>query len=184
MPSSPADPLSPRAREIVEAARRLIEEAGLEALSMRHLADRLGIRAPSLYKHFPNREALEAALISIGFQEQARLLEKALRASENPLAAMAAAYRTYARRHPAMYRLMYDRSLNRELLIPGAEESAVVPVVQATGGDRDLARAAWAFGHGMTILELNHRFPRDADLDAAWRRGLAALQASIPVTGS
>ena len=58
----------------MEAARRLIEEAGLEALSMRHLADRLGIRAPSLYKHFPNREALEAALISIGFQAQARLL--------------------------------------------------------------------------------------------------------------
>jgi len=51
----------------------------------------------------------------------------------------------------------------------------VIPVVQAAGGDRDLARAAFAFAHGMMILELNGRFPADADLDAAWRRGTAAL---------
>jgi hypothetical protein len=51
-------------------------------------------------------------------------------------------------------------------------------VLRAAGDDRDLARAAWAFAHGMTILELNDRFPPDADLDAAWQRGIAALQAS------
>jgi hypothetical protein len=44
------------------------------------------------------------------------------------------------------------------------------------GGDRDRARAVWAFAHGMTILELNGRFPPDADLDAAWRRGLDAFR--------
>jgi Tetracyclin repressor-like, C-terminal domain len=80
-----------------------------------------------------------------------------------------------------LYRLMYDRSLNRSLLVPGTEDRAVAPVVRAAGEDRDLARAAWAFVHGMTILELNNRFPEDADLDAAWQRGLAALEASIPV---
>jgi hypothetical protein len=32
----------------------------------------------------------------------------------------------------------------------------------------------------MTILALNGRFPAGADLDAAWRRGLAGLRASIP----
>jgi hypothetical protein len=31
----------------------------------------------------------------------------------------------------------------------------------------------------MTILELNHRFPADADLDAAWSRGMSALEASV-----
>jgi hypothetical protein len=48
-------------------------------------------------------------------------------------------------------------------------------VIRAAGGDRDLARAAWAFAHGTTLLELNRRFPPDADLDAAWHRGLGAL---------
>jgi AcrR family transcriptional regulator len=180
MSTAPADDLAPRARQILDAARELLEDEGAEALSMRRLADRLGMRAPSIYKHFPSKEALEAALISQGFEEQGAMFGAALESAPEPIAAMAASYRAYAQRHPHLYRLMYDRSLNRALLMPGSEESAVVPVVRAAGGDRDLARAIWAFAHGMTMLELGGRFPADADVDAAWRRGLEALQASVP----
>jgi AcrR family transcriptional regulator len=182
MASSAPEQLTPRAREIVAVARELLEQEGHEALSMRNLAERLGIRAPSIYKHFPSKEALEAALISIGFSEQASVFDAALDASDEPLDAMAEAYRAFAGRHPHLYRLMTERPLDRSLLAPGAEESAVAPVVRAAGGDRDLARATWAFAHGMTILELNGRFPPDADLDAAWRRGIAALRAAIAAT--
>ena len=69
-PDSAANPpieLSLRAQEIVAAARELLEEEG--AVSMRRLADRLGIKAPSLYKHLPGKQALEAALISDAFLE-------------------------------------------------------------------------------------------------------------------
>jgi AcrR family transcriptional regulator len=174
-PPSVIDRLRPRAREIVTVARRLLEEEGLQSFSMRKLADRLGVRAPVIYKYFASKNALFAALISVGFEEQAALFEAALASSDHPLTAMAAIYRAYGRDNPDLYRLMYDRDLDRSLLIPGSEERAVVPVVRAAGGDRDLARAAFAFGHGMTILELNGRFPAGADLDAAWRRGTAAL---------
>jgi len=34
--------------------------------------------------------------------------------------------------------------------------------------------------HGLTILELNGRFPADADLDAAWEQGLDAFRARLP----
>jgi hypothetical protein len=67
---------------------------------------------------------------------------------------------------------MTERELNRELLTPGVEQRAGRPVYEAVGRDPDVARAAWAFAHGMTILELNRRFPPDADLDAAWERGM------------
>ena len=170
------DTRSPRARQIVAAARKLVEEEGLEALTMRHLADRLGIRAPSIYKHLPDKGALENALISFTFEEQAALFEAALVGADDPLAALAAAYREFARGHPQLYRLMTERPLDRERLTPGVEERAARPIVQALGGDRDLARAVWAFAHGMTILELNDRFPADADLDAAWHRGLGAFR--------
>ena len=50
-------------------------------------------------------------------------------------------------------------------------------MIDAAGGDANLARALWAFAHGTAILELSQRFPPDADLDAAWRRGLEALRA-------
>jgi hypothetical protein len=89
---------------------------------------------------------------------------------------MAQAYRDFAHRHPHLWRLMSDGPLDRTLLVPGTEERAVAPVVRATGGDRNLARATWAFAHGMTILEIDGRFPPDADLDAAWRRGIEALE--------
>jgi AcrR family transcriptional regulator len=175
MASSTLDALTPRAREIVEAARELLEQEGPEALSMRRVADRLGIRAPSLYEHVPSKQALEAALMSAGFEESAELFESAVRGSSEPLAALAAAYRDFARSHPHLYRLMTDRPLPRDQLAAGVEARAARPVVEAVGGDPARARAAWAFAHGMTILELNGRFPPDADLDAAWREGIEAL---------
>src|SRR5262249_26252013 len=111
--SSPANnELTPRAREIVETARELLEAEGAEGRSMRALAERLGIRAPSLYKHFPSKEALAAAVISQAFEEQAELFEAALQGSDEPIAAMGEAYRTYARNHPHLYRLMTERQLN------------------------------------------------------------------------
>jgi hypothetical protein len=48
--------------------------------------------------------------------------------------------------------------------------------VIAAGGDPDRARAAWAFAHGMTILELDGRFPPGADLDAAWAAGIRGFR--------
>jgi AcrR family transcriptional regulator len=163
--------LSPRAAQIVAAARELLEQEGREALSMRALAQRLGIRAPSIYKHLPGKEALEAAVISDGFAELAAALEG------RDAQGLAHAYRAFALAHPHLYRLMTDGPLPREALAPGAEERAAAPALAAAGGDRDAARALWAFAHGMTILELDGRFPPGADLDAAWAHGVRALTA-------
>src|SRR5215831_13155959 len=151
MATSAADLLSPRARQIVAAARELLEDEGVEALSMRRVAERLGIRAPSLYKHFPDKQALENALVSHGFVELAESFEPAPAAGYE-VGALAAAYRGFARRHPHLYRLMTERPLHREGLVPGVEDRAAAPIIQAMRGDVDLARAAWAFAYGMTIL--------------------------------
>ena len=177
--SAPEQALTPRAREIVDVALELLEEEGPDGLSMRRLGERLGIRAPSIYKHLPDKQALEAAIISVGFERQAAAFEAAVvAAADDPLAAIARVYRRFALSHPHLYRLMTERELRRELLSPGVEERAALLVYEAVGRDRDLARAAWAFAHGMTILELDRRFPADADLDEAWNRGLEAFRPS------
>jgi hypothetical protein len=75
---------------------------------------------------------------------------------------------------------MMDRPLPRERLAPGLEDRAAATLVAATGGDPDAARAAFAFAHGMVVLELNDRFPPAADLDAAWRRGVDAFRPITP----
>jgi AcrR family transcriptional regulator len=176
MASSDPEPRTPRAREIVSAAREILNAEGLDAMTMRRIADRLGIRAPSLYKHFPDKQSLEAAVISDAFEEQARTFEQAVAGSDDPLWDIAIAYRRFAHAHPDLYRLMTDRELRRDLLVPGVEDRAGRPVHTAAGGDVDRARAAWAFAHGMTMLELTNRFPPDADVEAAWRQGIEAFR--------
>ncbi|WP_399924778.1 TetR/AcrR family transcriptional regulator [Streptomyces kanamyceticus] len=167
--------LTPRAREIVAAARELLEESGAEKLTMRLLADRLGIKAPSLYKHFPDKSAVEVQLIAQMLDESAAVCEAAEAEAPGSLDALTDAYRAYALRHPHLYRLATERPLPRHALPEGLEERAAAPLMRACAGDVDLARALWAFGHGMVILEIHGRFPDGVDLDAAWRKGTRAV---------
>jgi AcrR family transcriptional regulator len=150
---------------------------------MRRLADRLGIRAPSLYKHVESKEELEALLMAEAFRGMGRELHDAVGSVRSAgsradlLAELGRAYRRWALAHPHLYRLVTGGPLPRERLPDGLEAWTAAPVVIATGGDEARARAAWAFAHGMTILELDGRFPPGADLDAAWASGLRALGA-------
>lgn len=169
------DRLTPRAREIATAARTLLEESGPAALTLRTLADRLGIKAPSLYKHFPDKHAVEVELIAQMLEESAAALEAAEERDPGSLLTLAEAYRTYALDHPHLYCLATERPLPRAALPVGLEDRAAMPLMRVCGGDLDLARSVWAFAHGMVVLEIHGRFPDDADLGAAWKRGLKAF---------
>lgn len=174
-----ADSLTVRAREVVVVARDLLESEGPEALTMRRLADQLGIRAPSLYKHFPHKAALEVAIIIDGFEEAAALFEAVTDDADDSLGSFAAAYRDFAMTHPHVYRLMTERPLPRDQLPEGLEARTAAPLVRATG-DPIRARAAWAFIHGLTLLELNGRLPSDDLTEPAWRVGIQQFQRLRP----
>lgn len=159
-----------RREEILDAAERLLERDGRGALTMRALAEDLGIRAPSLYKHLAGKDELEA-----GLQARAlRSMGEALAGADPGVAGLAAAYRAWAHAHPRLYELATRVPLRRDLLPEGLEAAAARPVVEAAGGDADRARALWATAHGLVDLELAGRFPADADLDAAWGAAFAA----------
>jgi AcrR family transcriptional regulator len=172
-----------RRAEIVAGARAIIEQDGPPALTMRAIADRLGIRAPSLYKHFQDKEAIEVELVAVGLGEWAEALALAVDGSLEPLADLGRAYRAWALGHPHLYRLMNDKPLPREHLPAGLEARAARPVIDATGSDPDLARAAWGLAHGLTSLELAGRFPPDADISAAWDAATAAFQQALVARG-
>ncbi len=165
-----------RRREIVRAAMRILETDGRPALTMRRLAAEMEMQAPSLYKHVADKEELEMLLIAEGFRDWSDELESAV--VDVPvdlrLARLATVYRRFALRRPHLYRLMTEGALPRERLPAGLEARAAAPLIEAADGP-DAARAIWAFAHGMSILELDGRFPPGADLDAAWRAGLAAF---------
>jgi AcrR family transcriptional regulator len=166
----PRSELSPRQRDVVAAARRLLGDEGVEALTLGRVARALAIKPPSLYKHFGGKRELEAVLIEDGL----RAVAEALEAAGPGLRAVSLAYRDFARSQPQLYRIMTERPLPRDLLPEGLEERAAAPLRRATG-DPDLARAVWAFAHGMVALELAGRFPPGADLEAAWSKAIAAF---------
>ncbi|MFI9594002.1 TetR/AcrR family transcriptional regulator [Nonomuraea sp. NPDC052265] len=180
--------LSPRAGQIVAAARELVEAGGAEALTMRALAARLGIRAPSLYKHFPDKSAVEAGLIAIALAELAAVLERAERdgggggSDGGGLVVLGRAYRAYALAHPHLYRLMSAGPLPRDLLPAGVEERAASPLVRIVRGEA-AARAVWGLAHGLVMLELDGRFPPGADVEAAWTAGMSAFAAAVHRAG-
>jgi AcrR family transcriptional regulator len=172
-------PLS-RHAQIVGAGRRLLEEQGPAALSMRNVAAQIGIRAPSLYEHVADKRALENAIVAAGLDEQGEALEQAVGDAADPLMAMAAAWRAWALAHPHLYRLINARDLDRDVpAVATAEARAGGPIRALTCGDLASARVVWAFAHGATMLELNDRFPPGTSVQELWERGLEALRPLI-----
>lgn len=173
--------MADRAQQIMAAARELLDAEGPDALSMRRIAERVGIRAPSLYKHFPDKAAVEAGLQAQGMTQLAEDLEAAEAeiGVEPPLLVLARAYRRHALAGPHLYRITHSRPLARNALPEGLEDRAATPLAHAVRGDIDIARSFWAFAHGMVVLELDGRFPPGADLDAAWRTGCEAFAQAI-----
>ncbi len=168
--------LSPRAEEIVAAARAVLEAEGPDALTMRRLAEVLGIRAPSIYKHLPSKQAAEAALIEQGLAEMGTALHDAIErpGPAGPVVSLLGAYRAHAVAHPNLYRLATSGPLVRELLSPGIEDWAGEPFFLVCG-DEHRAQALWAFAHGMVVLEIDGRFPPDCDIDPTWAAGAATF---------
>ena len=176
----PLPPRPARVAQIIEAARQVLEDEGPDSLTMRRLADELGIQAPSLYKHFPGKAGVELALIEDGLADIGRVSHRAIHqpGAVDRLNALLNAYRRYSLAHPNLYRLATSGPLSRDHLPPGLEEWAGNPWFVVTG-DPSLAQALWSFAHGMVILELDNRYPPGSDLDQTWRTGAATFVRSV-----
>ena len=169
-------PRSARATQIVAAARRIVEEAGPRALTMRRLAQAVDLQAPSLYKHFPTKRAVELALVEQGMLQIGEALHAAVSkpGRAGAVRRVLDAYRATALGSPALYRLATSGPLLRDQLPAGLEDWAGEPFFLATG-DPWRAQALFSFAHGMVVLQLDDRFPPGGDLERTWKAGAAAF---------
>ena len=169
---------------VIAIACDLVAAHGAEALTVAAVAQRAGVRAPSLYKHFADRSALLKA-VEIAVLDE---LEAALRAGtagstpQQRLVAMAAAYRTFARAQPKRYGIIYSRNAAddaelaaacRRLAMPLFEELAAAGVAPAEV--HSLARTVVAFLHGFVAIEIVGAFRLGGDLDRDFAEGLARI---------
>lgn len=96
--------------EIVTAARELIEDTGsANAVTLRAVARRVGIAAPSIYPHFADSEQIIRAVIAQAFEEFLHHLQTARMGIDHPRARLVAAceaYLSFGAEHPHLYALM------------------------------------------------------------------------------
>jgi AcrR family transcriptional regulator len=170
---------SARMAELVRAALGLLETEGTDALTMRHLAELVGMRAPSIYKHFDSKAALEVALVEDALFDMGDALHHSVAdpGPDGPVASLLAAYRSEAASHPNRYRLTTSSAFPRADLLADLEDWAGEPFF-IVAGQAYLSQALWAFAHGTMILELDGRFVGGSDLDLTWQAG--ALAFSLP----
>jgi AcrR family transcriptional regulator len=163
--------------QIQEEAVRLVDEAGIEALSMRVLARRLGVGAPSLYRYFPDKETLVRAVSAQILTELAQEV-----GHHESLAGMARAYWDYGLRCPNRYAVVASRAPAAEQPPDAAKFRVSEPLhglAARLAPDRPLetARVLWSYLHGAVSLRLRWPAREGLDPEAAFVAGVEALEA-------
>src|SRR6516225_12395535 len=101
-------PAKTNAHSILQASIEQLEQDGEEALSLREVAGRLGLSPRALYRYYPDRAALEAAIAEEGFRRLRAALGNAVgtRVGKDALRAGATAYLAFAHAHTTWYALL------------------------------------------------------------------------------
>jgi AcrR family transcriptional regulator len=103
------DEILPLKEACLRAAREFISEHGVELLSLREVARRLGVSHQAPYRHYPSRDHLLVEVMRRCFRDFALFLdERGVHADpREDLGALGLRYLTYAENHPVEYRLMF-----------------------------------------------------------------------------
>jgi AcrR family transcriptional regulator len=155
-------------RALIESATALIEKGGSKALTLRAAATAAGVSIAAPYRHFSDRDALLAAVLTQAFWDLAAATEAARLVCTDPLEALKAsgvAYVRFAVARPHIYRLMFGPECNKAAYPTLAESGmaafdvlrCAVAACQAQclirGTDpQATALAGWALTHGLASL--------------------------------
>lgn len=189
---------------LLGAAIELVEERGVDGLTLREVARRAGVSHNAPYHHFADRAAMIEALALEGYE---MLLAAELGAVDPEAAvldrirALGRAYVGFALAHPARFTLMNRAELRRADRVTDVQAAGVAseePLLEAieegqadgslAAGDRDaLALGAWSAVHGLSVLlvdgPLRELAPRGPATDAMTEQVLDVILAGLAARG-
>lgn len=190
---------------ILDGARELLVEGGLDALTMRALADRIEYSATAIYVHFADKEALLTELSVCDFHEFTQKMAGALvpdvpgrdlRPVER-LRFLGRAYVAFAQEHPTTYRHLFltPRELTAEAQARKPPQDAydvLLATVQAcfaagelhpgwAGREHEVAQALWSGLHGLIALRMT--MPKGMHLPVVPAAQLADVVMDVLVAG-
>ena len=186
------------AAALLDAAERIVESDGVDALSVRGVADVVGTTTRAVYSLFGSKEGLLVGLGEHGF----RLLGRAVaaqRQTADPARDLAVAgllFRTWALAHPSLFRIAVQRELPDPALAAGFGAAAVetfgilegkVRRVADAGllgsrAVRDAAVEYHALCEGLASVELRGFLVPAGRAERVWRDALATLVAGFAVS--
>jgi AcrR family transcriptional regulator len=171
--------------QILETAIQILESEGRETLSMRKLAEALDLKAPSLYRHYADKNALEQAIAARAAAQLHVALDQAIRSLRSPARVLHQTARTYcefAKTHPELYDLMMTNFTPASVSEGKVLWNFVLEIIGRITGNADDTSAAvalWAFLHGFVTLERNGVFGPSGPKNAL-EVGIDALIAGLP----
>jgi AcrR family transcriptional regulator len=179
--------------EILQAARELLEDDGEQHVSLRRIARNIGIAAPSIYAHFPDREAIVSALVDEAFDELSAVVTTAIDdAPDDPIARLRAAcfaYMQFATQRPNRYQLAFasresnaiprDSATRAFMLLVNAVTDCVDAGLSTSTDPFGDATAIWVAMHGYATLRPSRPAFPWPDSDATLNRIVVAL-AGLP----
>lgn len=154
---------------VLEAARALFLEGGAAAVTMRNVADRVGVTATALYRHFDNKDALVESVVASGFETFGSYLYRGLegRTPEERLQRSGEGYLRFALEQPQMYRTIFmtphpartgkpsspGSGATFRFLVDRVRECIAAGTLKR-GDPEELALTIWAHVHGLVALQL------------------------------
>jgi AcrR family transcriptional regulator len=144
-----------------DAARAILEEEGLNALSLRSVARRAGVSHAAPYRHYQSREAMLADIAVEGLERLRAELAQAASIpgdSSERVVRLGGAYLRFASRHAGLLRLIFGSELPNRADYPGLAEatSLIGEDIGRALGDAAAGLAVWAAVHGLAMLILEN----------------------------
>jgi AcrR family transcriptional regulator len=165
---------------LIEAGLRLLEarppDGTQDDLGLREVAREVGVSATAIYRHFPDKHALKAALAAEGLARLARRQQQASKQAGRGAAGFLASglsYVHFAAEHPMLFRLMFSHAQPDDLLdaspdkvsaaMRGLREdiAELMPPGWTAAQRKAAALHAWALVHGLALLVLDRQIPAD-----------------------
>jgi len=174
--------------KIISSAAELIEEIGLKNLTLNKLAEKLGIKTPSLYNHLEGLNALYAGLVDFGMGRLGECLRNSAIgiSKEDAMEAVAYAYRKFVKENPELYKaLMKAPKLDKGEIkqsggITGIMNKILEPYNNYSKEEEiHITRGFRSIIHGFVSLENDGFFKGPADLEESFRLLILSFISSI-----
>lgn len=153
-------------RRILDAARARFLETGLDGLSMRGIASKVGVSSMTLYLYYDGRQDIVRHIVAEGFDQLNWELRDAAETASpnNKLPCLCEAYLTFALQNPAYYEAMYrylaDKGDAPDDLLDDLQTEPRRVIAEIVGDDMK-ATALWSALHGLAMLAIGGQVTGD-----------------------